>query len=144
MLLIAEKGIRGGMCQSTHRYAKANNKYMKNDDKKNWAIISNIFRRKQFVWMDNVSKLPVNGFMWCNDHLSDFNKEFIKNYNEDSNEGHFLEIDIEYPKQLWNSHKEQPFLPERKKLEKVVKLICSIEDKEKYVIHIRALKTSIN
>ena len=68
----------------------------------------------------------------------------MKNYNEDSNEGHFLEIDIEYPKQLWNSHKEQPFLPERKKLEKVEKLVCSIEDKEKYVIHIRALKTSIN
>ena len=94
--------------------------------------------------MGNVSKLPVNGFMQCNDHLSDFNEEFIKNYNEDSDEGHFLEIDIEYPKQLWSSHKELPFLPERKKLEKVEKLVCSIEDKEKYVIHIRALKTSIN
>ena len=63
MLLMAEKGIRGEMCQSTHRYAKANNKNMKNYDKKNWVIISNIFRRKQFVSMGNVSKLPVNGFM---------------------------------------------------------------------------------
>ena len=89
-------------------------------------------------------KLPVNGFMWYNDHLSDFNEDFIKNYNENSDEGYFLEVDIEYPKQLWSSHKDLPFLPERKKLEKVEKLVCSIEDKEKYVIHIRALKQALN
>ena len=53
-------------------------------------------------------------------------------------------MDIEYPKQLFGSHKELPFLPERKKLEKVEKLVCSIEDKEKYVIHIRALKQALN
>ena len=40
-------------------------------------------------------KLPVNGFMWYNDHLSDFNEEFIKDYNENSDEGYFLEVDIE-------------------------------------------------
>ena len=34
ILLMVEKGIRGGICQSTHRYAKANNKYIKNYDKK--------------------------------------------------------------------------------------------------------------
>ena len=33
MLLMVEKGIRGGMCQSTYRFANANNKYMKNYDK---------------------------------------------------------------------------------------------------------------
>ena len=45
-------------------------------------------------------KLPVNGVMWYNSYLSDFNEEFIKNYNEDSDEGYFLEVDIEYPKEL--------------------------------------------
>ena len=55
-----------------------------------------------------------------------------------------FEADIEYPKQLFGSLKELPFLPERRKLEKVEKLVCSIEDKEKYVIHIRALKQALN
>ena len=87
--------------------------------------------------------LPVNGFKWEND-LSRFNEDFIKNYNENSDVGYFLEVDIEYPKQLWSSHKDLPFLPERKKLEKVEKLVCSIEDKEKYVMHIRALKQALN
>ena len=54
------------------------------------------------------------------------------------------EVDIDYPKELFNFHKGLPFLPERKKVEKVEKLICSIEDKEKYVIHIRALKQALN
>ena len=45
---------------------------------------------------------------------------------------------------MFNLHKDLPFLPERKTVEKVKKLICSIEDKEKYVIHIRALKQALN
>ena len=45
---------------------------------------------------------------------------------------------------MFNLHKDLPFLPERKKVEKFEKLICSIEDKEKYVVHIRALKQAIN
>ena len=89
-------------------------------------------------------KLLVNEFIWYNDYLSDFNEEFVKNYNENSDEGYFFEVDIEYPKTLWRSHKELPFLPERKKLEKVEKLGCSIEYKDKYVIHIRALKQELN
>ena len=52
-------------------------------------------------------------------------------------------MDIEYPKQLFGFHKELPFLPERKKIEKVEKLVCSIENKEKYVIHITALKQAL-
>ena len=76
--------------------------------------------------------------------LSKFNEDFIKKYDEDNNTGYFFEVDLEYSKTLFNSHKYLPFLPERKKVEKVEKLICSIEDKEKYVIHIRALKQALN
>ena len=88
-------------------------------------------------------KLPVNGFKWVK-NLSKFNEDYIKKYDENSNTGYFLEVDIEYLKTLFNNHKDLPFLPERKKVEKVEKLICSIEDKEKYVIHIRALKQALN
>ena len=76
--------------------------------------------------------------------LLEFNEDFIKTYDEDSNAGYFLEVDIDYPKTLFDGHKDLPFLPERKKFEKVEKLICGIEDKEKYLIHVRALKQALN
>ena len=51
MLLMFEEGIRGGMCQSIIKYASANNKHMKDYNKKNSFIIFNVFGRMQFVWM---------------------------------------------------------------------------------------------
>ena len=89
--------------------------------------------------MGNVSKIPVNGFKWAK-NLSKFNETFIRNYDKNSDIGYFLEIDIDYLKKLFNFQKELLFLPERKKVNKVEKLIFSIEDKEKYVMHIRVLK----
>ena len=62
-------------------------------------------------------KLPVNGFEWVK-NLSKFNEDFIKNYDENSDKGYFLEVDVEYPKTLFNSHKDLPFLPKRKRLKK--------------------------
>ena len=70
------------------------------------------------------------------------NDKFIKSYNENSHKGYFLEVDIKYPKKIFDLHKS--FLPERKKIEKVKMLVCSIEEKEKYVVHIRALKQALN
>ena len=143
MLLMIEARIRGGMCQSTHRYAKANNKYMKNYDKSiESSYLIYLDASNLYAWAMS-KKLPVNGFKWEN-NLSKFNENFIKNYNENSDMGYFLEVDIEYSKQIWSSRKALPFLPEGRKLEKVKKLVCSIEDKEKYVIHIRALKQALN
>ena len=88
-------------------------------------------------------KLPVNGFKWAKQkQLSKFSEDFIKNFDENSNEGYFLEVDIDYWKELFNLHKDLPFLPENKKVNKVEKLICSIENKEKSGSH-KIFKTSI-
>ena len=62
-------------------------------------------------------RLPVNGLDWV-ENVSKFNEDFIKKYDENSNTGYFLEVDVEYPKNLFNSYRDLPFLPERKKLEK--------------------------
>ena len=81
-------------------------------------------------------KLLVNGFKWVKQKkLSKFSEDFIKNYDEKSNEGYFLEVDIDYPKELFNLHKDLQFLPESKKVNKVEKIICSIENKQKYYSH---------
>ena len=76
--------------------------------------------------------------------LSRFNEDIIKNYDENSNKECSLEVDVEYPKNLFNQHKDFPYLPERKKLGKIEKLVCDIQDKGKYVVHIRALKQALN
>ena len=137
MLLMVEKEIRGGIFQSIHKYAKANNKHMKNYNKKIESSLMYLDANNLYGWVMS-QKLPVNRFKWENDILQ-FNKDFKKNYNENSNKGYFLEVDIEYPKKIFDSNKDLPFLP-HKKLEKVEKRVCTLEDKEKYVIHIKALK----
>ena len=70
-------------------------------------------------------KLPANGFMWYNEHLSDFTEEFIKISHENSDEGYFFEVDIEYLKTLWGSHRDLTFSSKRRKLEKGETLVCS-------------------
>ena len=145
MLLMIENAIRGGICQAVHRYAKANNRYMDNYDENNeQSYIEYLDANELYGWAIS-QKLPVNGFKWIEDSkLSEFNKGFIKNQDENSNIGHILEVDVEYPKNLVNSDRDFPFLPERRKIRAVGKLICSIEDKEKYPAHIRHLKQALN
>ena len=74
-------------------------------------------------------KLPVNGFEWIK-LLSKFDERFIKSYDENSDKGYFLEVDVEYLKNLFSLHRDLPFLPERKKIEKCNKLVCDFHDKK--------------
>ena len=82
MLLMVEKGIRGGICHSIHRYAKANNKYMKNYDKNMESSYLENLDSNNFYGCAMSQKLPVNGLEWV-EELSKFSKDFIKNYDEE-------------------------------------------------------------
>ena len=127
-LLMVEKGIRGGICHAVHRYTKANNKYIKDYDKNKESSYLHYWDVNNSYGWARLQKLPVNKFEWIED-TSQFNEDFIKNYNEESKEGHFLEVDVQYSEKLHELHNDLPFLPERKKLEKVEKLVANLLDK---------------
>ena len=142
MLLMVEEGIRGGICHSIHRCAKANNKYMKNyNNNEESSYIQYLDANNLYGWAMS-KKLPVNGFKWLdNDKI---NEEFIKNYNENDNKGYILEVDVKYPKKLHDLQSDLPFLPERMEINKCKKLVCNLYDKKKYVVHIKSLKQALN
>ena len=148
MLLMVEEGIRGGICHSIHRYAKANNKYMKNyyNNNEESSYIQYLDTNNLYGWAMS-KKLPVNGFKWIDNNETAehvINEEFIKNYNENDNKGYILEVDVKYPKRLQELHSDLPFLSERMKIDKCNKLVCNLFNKKNYVTHINSLKQALN
>ena len=91
MLLMIEEGIRGGISQAIHKYAKANNKYMKNYDKNIPSSFLMYLDANNLYGWAMCKKLPVSGFKWVT-NLSAINEYFIKNYDENSKKGYFLEV----------------------------------------------------
>ena len=75
--------------------------------------------------------------------MSKIDEDFIKNYDEDGDIGYFLEVDIEYLRELHDLHSDLPFLPATMKINKCNKLVCNLYDKNNYVIYIRALKQAL-
>ena len=145
MLIMFEEGTRGGMCQATYRYAKANNKYMKNHDKnKESTYLEYLDANNLYGWAMS-QKLPVRNFKWIEKgDISKFNEAFIKNYDENSDKGYIFEVDVAYPENICMLHSDLAFLPERMKINKCTKLVCTTQNKENYVVHIRALKQALN
>ena len=130
MLLMFEEGTRGGMCQATYRYAKANNKYMKNYDKNKESLFLKYLDANNLYGWAISKKLPVGDFKWVDD-LSIFTEEFIRNHDENSDKGYIFEVDEEYPKDFHKLHSDLPF--------------CNVRDKENCnIIHILALKQALN
>ena len=151
ILLMVEKGIRGGICHSIQRYAQANNKYMKNyNNNEQSSYIQYLEANNLYGWAMS-KKLPTNGFKWIgNNEMAEpstkhvINEDFIKNYNENNDKGYILEVVVKYPKRLHELHSDLPFLSERMEVNKCKKLVCNLFNKKKYVVHINALKQALN
>ena len=90
-----------------------------------------------------LQKLLLNNFK-CVEETSQFNDNFITNYNEESDEGYFLEVDVQYTEKIYELHNDLQFFYKRKKLKKVKKLVTNLHDKNEYVIYIRNLKQALN
>ena len=126
---MVEKGIRGGIYHTILRYAKANNKYMKDynkDEEESFLQYNDANNLPVFAMSE---PLPVDGFEWMKD-LSKIDENFIKNYDENNDKGYILEVNVEYPKNLRDLHSDLPFLPERMKIDKCKKLVCNLYDKK--------------
>ena len=142
MLLMIEDGIRGGICHAIQRYAKANNKYMIDYDKK---------KKSSYIYLDTnnlygkamTEKLPVRGFRWMTD-ISKMDEDFVRSYDKNDNKGYILEVDVDYPNELQNLHSDLPFLPERMVINNTKKLVCNLQGKKNYVVHINVLKQALD
>ena len=164
MFQFIEKGLRGGISYIANRYGKANNKYTKDYNKKKPSkYIMYLDANNLYGWAMS-QYLPTGGFKWMKQEHID--KLDLGKYQEDSKKGLILEVDLEYPKELHDLHNDYPLGPEKVKVkvtedmlsdyckkiaEKyrisvglVSKLIPTLGNKEKYVLHYRNLKLCLN
>ena len=158
MYQFAEKGMRGGISYIANRYGKANNKYMEEYSKEDKSkYIMYLDANNLYGWAMS-QYLPTGGFNWLNEE--ELNNIDLGKYEEKSNEGLILEVDLEYPKELHDLHNDYPVAPERimvneEMLSKyckeiankykinvglVNKLIPTLRNKVEYVLHYRNLQ----
>ena len=136
MLLMIEKGIRGGISNAFKRYAKANNKFMqKYDPNLKSSFIVYLDANNLYGWA--MSKpLPVGNFEW----MSEEGLENWEKFVEEEGIGCILEVDLEYPRELHDFHNDFPLAPEKLTLGKVEKLTQNLRDKKAMVLHGKNLK----
>ena len=140
MLMMFEQGIRGGISHISKRYATANNKYMENfDETKPSTFIQYLDANNLYGWAMS-QKLPTHDFKWIDVDKSKVLKLLGK---KDTNIGYIFEVDLDYPESLWDSHNDYPLAPEKIKIDKINKLICSFLPKKHYVLHYKNLKQYI-
>ena len=131
ILLLFEKGIRGGVSMISNRYGKANNKFMgeKYDPWSPSKYLAYLDANNFYGWA-MMKPLPVGDFKWMDE------KE-LKNWKDFPC---ILEADLEYPRDLHDLHNDYPLAPEILKINNMEKLIPNLWDKEKYIVHHENLK----
>ena len=162
MFQFIEKGMRGGISYIANRYGKANNKYMKNhDEKAPTKYIMYLDANNLYGWAMS-QYLPTGNFKWLSQNQIE--KTNLGKYTENSKKGLILEVDLEYPQELHDLHNDCPLGPEQIKVAKdmlsdyckkiadkfnissglVHKLIPTLNDKEKYILHYRNLQSYLS
>ena len=139
MLLMFERGIRGGITQVVRKYASANNKYMgdKFDPNEDTTYLQYLDANNLYGWAMS-QYLPTGGFKWV-----DVNPNEISELATQTDKGYLLEVNVSYPKELHNPHNDLPFMCERMEINGVEKLVPNLRDKKNYVIHIQALNQAL-
>ena len=158
MFQFIEKGLRGGISYIANRYGKANNKYMKDYDKKAPSkCIMYLDANNLYGWAMSQC-LPTGGFRWMTQKQID--KANLAKYEVDSKKGLILEVDLDYPEKLHDLHNDYPLASEKLKVTQdmlspyckkiadkygisiglVQKLIPTLSKKENYVLHYRNLQ----
>ena len=139
MLLMFEKGIRGGISVISNRYGEANNKYMRKYNKNKPSKYLMYMDANNLYGCAMSMKLPTHGFKWLtvNEMENLINNQVVQEWEKTPC---ILEVDLEYPENLHNLHNDYPFCPERVKCKSgVEKLIPNLWNKSKYIIHYRNL-----
>ena len=134
-----KKGIRGGISQCSNRYAKANNKFMEDyDSKLQSSYLVYLDANNLYGWAMS-QPLPIGDFEWV-----DVNVDF--NIANDAEYGYILEVDLQYPVDIHDSHSDLPFCSENISIggSREKKLVPNLKDKKKYIIHYRNLKQCID
>ena len=160
MYLFIEKGLRGGIPYIAKRYAKANNKYMKNyDPTKPLKFVTYLDLNNLYGWAMS-GYLPYSGFKWLR-NVDGFDVNLI---SEKSPIGHFLKVDYEYPDKLHVLHNDYPLATEKlvipydtlsdyckkiadeygKKVGDVKKIISNLGNKTNYAFHYRDLQSYLS
>ncbi|XP_072383783.1 uncharacterized protein [Diabrotica undecimpunctata] len=151
MILFMEKAIRGGISVCSNRYSEANNKYISSyDPTRPSKYILYLDVNNLYGWAMSEA-LPIGGFKWIEDvtkfgvgNLPEGHID-IMSIQDDAKEGYFFQVDLEYPRELHDKHKDFPFAAEHRipPGSKLPKLIPTLYHKTKYIMHYRNLKQAL-